>query len=424
MFRLKADQNPGVPPMEPAHPIGTSGLTGPSFFASSQSASGATAKEVKPFVLKASSRQDIISALKQFPASDLYRFLIDGRLHRAENGWLEYALREHGSLPGVLDAFKYVLGHDLADPCISADLLKNIHSRVTTPVSIRGYSKNPMSSGEFRDDITTFQPIPEADRAGYCNEEGLYALKDFVQRHLHQGSVLFIGIRSTMDVMRECHQGKYNTQKELDDAFLAVKEYIKCAPDESVKATYQRLCLGEPWKFRAPAPEYIDALIENTCNQYNSAIITASTSEDKLRVIVSSVQEIERIHPFCDGNGRTSYILLQRLLIQNGFLPSMMFNPNHLDGHSTESVIEELMEGMRLTQALIDNPEMPVFDYKTPKKRLTFDDSDDIPPMAIYSDPELITSVKAVIDNYYVAAQDLSEFIQGIQNEEKLGITV
>jgi Fic family protein len=37
----------------------------------------------------------------------------------------------------------------------------------------------------------------------------------------------------------------------------------------------------------------------------------------------------EAIHPFEDGNGRTGRILLNALLIENGFMPVIYFSQNH-----------------------------------------------------------------------------------------------
>lgn len=391
----------GQSSLESMVPVGTRGIDSPTFFKPK--------KEPQAFEIKVSTVAEVIHALKQFPKSDLYRFIIDGRLHESEKGWFEYALREPGSLPGVFAAFEFILGYDLANPSISSDLIKQIHLRVGTPVSIPGYRESGIFPGKFRTDITSFTPIVEEKSDGYCNEAGFDAIKDFVQRHLEKGSALFIAKFTQADAMRKLYQGEYKTQKELDDAFKAIKIYTEQASDESIKASYQRLLEGEVWKFRAPAPEFVDSLVESVCQHYNSAIKVAATSEDKLRLIVSTIQEIERIHPFADCNGRTSYILLQRLLIQNGFLPSIMFNPNHLDGHQVESVIQELKQGMMLTQALIDDPDHQVFGYQTPKEPLVCD---------------LIGSIRGVggvIRDYYTAEQHLSDFIQSLQYEESLG---
>jgi Fic family protein len=36
----------------------------------------------------------------------------------------------------------------------------------------------------------------------------------------------------------------------------------------------------------------------------------------------------EQIHPFTNGNGRTGRLLMDKILIQNGFLPMIVFKDN------------------------------------------------------------------------------------------------
>ena len=360
-----------------------------------------------------------LQLLKKFPASDLYRLIVNGQFHKTQKGWLGYELREHGSLAGAFAALKYAMSHELTHQHISAELLKNIHQQVSQPIINPGFRTNPMNPGKFRGDITNFFLVSDHLPFGYCNAEGLQELIDFVHRHKTMGSGIFISKRSVTDIENDRSMGVYRTQEEVVASYAQVRDNMRDAADASDTVSFDRLNIGDAWHYRAPSAEHIETLIERVCEHYNSAMIMAQNSEEKLRVIVSHIQEIERIHPFTDGNGRTSYILLQRMLIQNGFLPTMMFNPNHIDGFNLDAVIDEVKQGIAMTQALIDDPTRSLFDYKTPTKEFTL--SDVIPDDQAYYLPQEITDpITHTIQQFYEAEKDLSDFIQSIPLEEEL----
>ena len=65
--------------------------------------------------------------------------------------------------------------------------------------------------------------------------------------------------------------------------------------------------------------------------------------------------ELERAHLFSDGNARTyGFVVINKLLIDAGLSPTILENPNHLDGFSIEEIVQEIREGQGRFQALLE----------------------------------------------------------------------
>jgi hypothetical protein len=66
----------------------------------------------------------------------------------------------------------------------------------------------------------------------------------------------------------------------------------------------------------------------------------------QLRAIVRCCQDLEQAHLFQDANCRTvGFMVLNKLLLQNGLDPVILDNPNRLDGFSEEQLITLVREG-------------------------------------------------------------------------------
>ena len=54
-------------------------------------------------LVESSTIDDVLEQLQSYPKEELYRFIVDGRLHAQENGWLGYEERQPGSLKAAFN---------------------------------------------------------------------------------------------------------------------------------------------------------------------------------------------------------------------------------------------------------------------------------------------------------------------------------
>lgn len=139
--------------------------------------------------------------------------------------------------------------------------------------------------------------------------------------------IYFCQMRGSAMVSQEVysHEKHYPFIEKLLGNFFEYTLHIQTQLFESTSAeTYQM--------------KYKDRL-QKLCDEYNKSILLASNREDKIRCIITYVQRCIQLHPFFDGNTRTGYIQLNRLLHEEGLSFSLMINPNRLDCFSIEELI-------------------------------------------------------------------------------------
>ena len=92
-------------------------------------------------------------------------------------------------------------------------------------------------------------------------------------------------------------------------------------------------------------------------NEFNTEIMNAHNSDEKITIIAKHIQRIDQLHPFLDGNIRTCYILLNKLLRDHGLSLSLLMNPNRLDVCSLDQVVEMIKQGQMYYQQVIQHSE-------------------------------------------------------------------
>ncbi|WP_173236291.1 hypothetical protein [Legionella antarctica] len=100
--------------------------------------------------------------------------------------------------------------------------------------------------------------------------------------------------------------------------------------------------------------DQLDVTIDGFIKEYESTIFAHPEDPHAiLRSIILFCKKLVLIHPFSDCNGRLfCNLILNRELIRNGFSPTLLDNPNRIDGYSLNESIFELIRGMDSFQFL------------------------------------------------------------------------
>ncbi|MES2615289.1 MAG: Fic family protein [Bdellovibrionota bacterium] len=83
----------------------------------------------------------------------------------------------------------------------------------------------------------------------------------------------------------------------------------------------------------------------NIMDDYGTAIRTAESAEEKLRVIAQTHLSLECLHAFSDGNARTHKLILNKLLAENNLDLCILNTPLGIEGKSLTTWIAEIKEG-------------------------------------------------------------------------------
>lgn len=87
----------------------------------------------------------------------------------------------------------------------------------------------------------------------------------------------------------------------------------------------------------------INKNVPNILKDYESAINDERNS-DKLSIILTTIQTLENIHIFTDGNCRVMYLILNKELIRNGFSPVVLDDPNQIEYMGINELAQQIKE--------------------------------------------------------------------------------
>lgn len=101
--------------------------------------------------------------------------------------------------------------------------------------------------------------------------------------------------------------------------------------------------------------------MQSIIDEFEDDICKVTSSDEIIYVIAKHVQRIEQLHPFLDGNTRTCYILINKLLRDFNLPLTILFNPNKLDACTIEEVVKMIKIGQGVYQKLLINTNPNVF---------------------------------------------------------------
>ena len=300
-----------------------------------------------------SNSQKNVEILKKLPKSEYYRLIVDGLLQNnsEEVGWLGYAMREPRSLPNALAALRFSLCNNFNDKMVSINLICEIHK-----CAMKGTQNTFATPGEFRE--TNYPGSFYLDINDHCSPTGLNELYQFVKDNETYGCCIGTTKKREYYLDSDAYE---NARKEMNNlinigSIDAIMNFFQQPTSEDINKVLS---------YRAPFGCHIVAKLQEICDEYNKNILQSKDSTQQLEVIVKCVRQIEWLHPFHDGNCRVAYILLHRLLLQNGFLPAMLCDPNRFDGFSLEELIKDVQEGCKNTEDFCKNVEHTIFSCDT-----------------------------------------------------------
>lgn len=108
----------------------------------------------------------------------------------------------------------------------------------------------------------------------------------------------------------------------------------------------------------------IDAL-QTVFNEYDNDIKIAVTEDETISAIAKITQHIAQAHPFEDGNIRTVYIAMNKLLRDHGLRLSILLDPNRLDCCDLDLIVTMIKEGQGIYATLLNHTHPDEFQAAT-----------------------------------------------------------
>ncbi|MCF6775920.1 hypothetical protein L3V83_04945 [Thiotrichales bacterium 19X7-9] len=254
-----------------------------------------------------------------------------------EYGFLGYAKRETNSVTAGLNALEYAFTENWDDQSISLDLITSIHQKVTEDVN-----PYPLHSAQLRHkklDDNEVNHIKQGIRITPVYFE-INACEPTCESDLE------VDIESIQTNKAKLICTKANQLEQKLEAADSKKSYNKlCYQYYSDAKEYDfKLGRSKPgYSYYVIPPLTKEDILANLyiiIDNYNTKLPLCQSDTERLELIFKTVKGVELTHPFYDANLRTSVILLQRLLVQNGFMPTAFIDPNRIDNVSVNNLIK------------------------------------------------------------------------------------
>jgi Fic family protein len=175
--------------------------------------------------------------------------------------------------------------------------------------------------------------LPELVYNSNAIENSTLTLKETEKILLEQEVMRDVSVRELYEAKNLARVAEYLRAKpQLDlslDNLLLLHQMLLGGIDDSISGRLRKA--GEYVRVGthiAPAPEHLESLLETLLNEYRSG------HDSYFIDLISKFHvEFERIHPFCDGNGRIGRVLINLQLASLGYPPIIIRNKGKQDSY-------------------------------------------------------------------------------------------
>ncbi len=286
-----------------------------------------------------------LALLKEIDPCQLFRFFIDGRLYSKENGWQGYENRQPGCIEGMSLAYVHMIDNFDLTNGITLEYLSKLHDLIFLEID-KKLRKNryPGQIREFRISFLVRERATSKD--GIKELMANRALTDTFRNGIK-------GCQTSNDVYTSIKNGK-KVRYIVETGYLP-SLLDKASKEKEPKHLYLQA--------RAQVKKNITAKTHAIIDHFNKTIDTLEQKE-KLYFIIDIIKDLERLHPYVDGNTRVFItILFNHLLMLHGFYPVIFEEPSIFDARTTDEILEEVLYGQEIVKQLIRDPGSRVFGH-------------------------------------------------------------
>jgi ankyrin repeat protein len=284
-----------------------------------------------------------LALLRKLPPERFFQLFVDGSMHRKEKGQEGFELREPGCMKAFYEGLLLALTH--VDKSLTADsflaLVLDVHRTVSQHVSGRIGVRHP---GQIRGEALKAFTVVQSR----CTKQGI---RDIRKREFLKNVATLKVLGSDVDLLT-CTDDYL--EQHLDTIYdQSDKKYLLyCPPHLSEKE--------------------LSILIKRVFSSFLSKMQTATEQKNnhlKIQAIAECAKDCELIHSFEDANGRVFVnIMLDVMLMWNGFPPATFFEPNIFDLYGDSELTEAVKDAMSHTIFVIEHPDKPLFGYHAEKE--------------------------------------------------------